>query len=411
MAQDANQARYRGRLIDASILLILFVSLAVIYLVDKRVSRTPTVSPPRAILEPAVEIAHRGDQRTDSSVTLGASPSPPMSSDAPSEASESERDEKKGVEAAQPAVPTETAGSPANLVREDPFEQELPDEKESPPTAAGEESKLVSAPPLARTIGQPPPKTLGSARPVGDITKQEGKPIALNADTMNQLARDAEPDVAVPADDQAIASRLSAYWEVASRSHQTRQSCSVDPIDGNTFVAEATLGPTNIVLALDDYGKGRIGYFCDMTTIKKLMTDFPDLTQYLGRRPEPRVLVFGYEHLCKPLGSLPGFVYTGKELPPRYDGQAAALAADYDVVMVGVGAFAHDKLSWQPSWAATLRDFAAVEGRGLFLVADYYGGSGFFHDNTFDALNSIAREAKARFNKVSLAWGKAAFGR
>lgn len=210
--------------------------------------------------------------------------------------------------------------------------------------------------------------------------------------------------------DGAFAAEFAAYW--ARQSFQTMQSCSVDPIDGNVFVAEAKLGNSHTVLAVDRYGKGRIAYYCDMTTLKDLMRAFPGLVQYLGRRPNPKVLVFGYRYLCQPLNSLPGFEYVGGGLPRQYDWNPSALAKDYDVVIFGARDMASDRLQFQESWGATLRDFAELEGRGLLLVGEYHGGSGIRPGGAeFDALNSIANAAGARFNKVSLAWGKADWGK
>ncbi len=162
----------------------------------------------------------------------------------------------------------------------------------------------------------------------------------------------------------------------------------------------------------DRYGKGRIAYYCDMTTLKDLMRGFPDLVQYLGRGPNPNVLVFGYRYLCQPLDSLPGFEYVGGGLPRQYDGNPSALAKDYDVVIFGTGNTASDPLQFVESWGATLRTFTELEGRGLVLVGDYHGGSGICPGGAeFDAPNSIANAAGARFNKVSHAWGEADRGK
>jgi hypothetical protein len=207
--------------------------------------------------------------------------------------------------------------------------------------------------------------------------------------------------------DDTFIPKFDAYWNAASRGFQTMQSCSVDPIDGNVFVAEANLGYSHTVLAVDHYGKGRIAYYCDMTTLKSLVSDFPELLRYLGQRPEPKVLVFGYQHLCQPLDSLPRFKYAGMELPHEYDGNASALATDYDVVIFGAWVSA----VWKASWGGTLRDFARIEGGGLLLVGEYCRAGDRRKVKGFQALNSIAGPAKARFNQVSLAWGKAAWGK
>ena len=155
-------------------------------------------------------------------------------------------------------------------------------------------------------------------------------------------------------------------------------------------------------MAVDHYGKGRIAYYCDMTTLKQLMKDFPELVRYLGKRPEPKVLVFGYQFLCQPLNSLPGFKYAGTSLPREYDGNASALARDFDIVIFGPGFLS----GWKASWGEALRDFVRTKGGGLVLVGDYYGGCSGFSDLDFEALNSIANDARARFNKVSLGVGK-----
>jgi len=225
---------------------------------------------------------------------------------------------------------------------------------------------------------------------------------ALIADHRATLERD------IADSDEEIASRLDDYWHGEDRRFQTRQSCSIVPTEANEFVAEAKLGATHTILALDDYGIGRIAYYCDMTTLKDLMQGFPDLVRYLGQRQNPNVLVFGYQLLCQPLETLPGFEYAGTSLPQNYDGNPSRLARDYDVVIYGV---CRDPLQFRESWRSTLCRFADSEGCGLLLVGDYYGGAGFCHDAQFEALNSIANDARARFLKANLSWGKAAWGK
>ena len=114
-------------------------------------------------------------------------------------------------------------------------------------------------------------------------------------------------------------------------------------------------------------------------------------------------MVFGYQFLCQPLNSLPGFKYAGMGLPPKYHGNASVLARDYEVVIFGAWVSA----VWKASWGETLRDFARIEGRGLLLVGDYCKAKHNHKVRGFEALNSIAGSVE-RINDMNLQIASAA---
>ena len=181
---------------------------------------------------------------------------------------------------------------------------------------------------------------------------------------------------------------------------ETRQSCTLSILDGFHMDVEGFFttgaGPPHRVLAMDRWGAGHLVAYCDMTTQRELIEQV-DLLGYLGQTADPRVAALGYEYLCMPgidpVQGLPSWItYLGLGLPPQYLGDAAALAADWDVLIVcGQGA------DWSGDWYDEVERFVTVHGRGLLAVTDYFGD--------FVEMSVLTEDAGIHFDAVSLPWG------
>lgn len=166
---------------------------------------------------------------------------------------------------------------------------------------------------------------------------------------------------------------------------ETQQSCS---ISGSNFVGVAKLD-NEIILALANYGQGRIGMYCDMTTYYLLSSPGCDVIKWLGKRDNPRVFKFGYSFLC---GGPPNLPYNSAE----------NLANDYDVVI-----YCSRNASLDPQTVSILQRFTKDYGKGLMIIGDYYRPGVALGDTEFENLNKLAKFVNSNFNKVSLGWGTA----
>lgn len=197
---------------------------------------------------------------------------------------------------------------------------------------------------------------------------------------------------------------------------ETKQSCAIDidpstanagalPLDAEGFI---TIDDTPFrVLAMDRWGKGHILAWCDGTTVNVLAEQFP-LLQYLGQVPEPRIASVGYQLFCGPrassttgaLGlSAENVTYLGTSLPSEYLDDPAALAEDWDGLIVCV----YTDIEAPAAWSDTITAFVSEYGRGLALVGEYA--------NTPEqqaGLSSWARGTGIEFVSISLPWAPAA---
>lgn len=184
----------------------------------------------------------------------------------------------------------------------------------------------------------------------------------------------------------------------------TRQSCAIDAsaaIDGEGFIEVD--GGTHRVLAINRWGEGHLIAWCDASMSDELLMSFPALP-YLGRSASPRFASFGNPPMCDGDFGVQTFevnpVYLGNDLPDKYLGDPAGLAADYDVLMV-CGAYT----AWKPEWAALLQAYVTEQGKGLFVVMDYQGWDHTLDD--FDQMNAVIAPSGIAFDPVDLSWADA----
>ncbi len=213
----------------------------------------------------------------------------------------------------------------------------------------------------------------------------------------------AMPDAADPCPDGGTPGDAGCHCGALSFTIDTQQSCSLGlqpgaDLDGEGFISLG--GQQHRVFALDRWGKGHIIAWCDATTLPELLMAF-DVTGYLGGVAQPRVASFGDNYLCKPgaLSSHPlpkTIAYQGEDLPAKYQGNSAALAQDFDVVI-----FCGFRQGWPNPWITELGEFVAIHGKGLLAVMDY---EGIVTAQDFANMSAITKPSGIVFNPLNLAW-------
>ncbi|HZO12284.1 MAG TPA: hypothetical protein VFB62_03470 [Polyangiaceae bacterium] len=185
----------------------------------------------------------------------------------------------------------------------------------------------------------------------------------------------------------------------------TQQACSISVLDGFELDGEGFItvqSQQHRVFAIDRWGSGHIIGWCDSTTLPELLGAF-DVLGYLGQVDNPRIASFGDMFLCQP-GALPTNLpveieYQGEDLPAMYQGNAAALAADWDVLI-----FCGFRIPWTYGWAAEIADFVTVHGKG-FLASMEYEGVAMAQD--FTNMSAITSPSGIVFNPLNLPWAPA----
>ena len=195
----------------------------------------------------------------------------------------------------------------------------------------------------------------------------------------------------------------------------TTASTSLSPM-GDGLLIEVLLDG-QLVYALDEWGAGRLVFSGD-SNILYAEGDCP-IWSWLGATGAalPRVLCFGAEHACtgltdgmppldvNALHTYPGTLdYVGTTLPPAYAGDAAAIAADYDVVVYAATNDFFNPWDSDPADAPTVVEFVEMGG-GAYIVGEYSpGGMG---APQHAALQILAEAFDVSFDEVWLDWGEA----
>jgi hypothetical protein len=183
----------------------------------------------------------------------------------------------------------------------------------------------------------------------------------------------------------------------------TQQSCAISVLNGFTLDGEGFInlgGQDHRVFAMDRWGAGHVIAWCDSTTLPQLLAAF-NVTGYLGQTDNPKVLSFGDDFLCKPGGiasnPLPSYIqYQGFDMPAQYKGNAAQLAADWDVII-----FCGFRIDWTTDWAPEIAEFVSTHGKGFLGVMDY---EGVVEADDFQNMSKITSPAGIVFDPLNLAW-------
>jgi hypothetical protein len=182
---------------------------------------------------------------------------------------------------------------------------------------------------------------------------------------------------------------------------QTMQACAISILDGFEMDGEGFIqlgGDDYRVFAMDRWGAGHVVAWCDATTLPELLAAF-NVTGYLGQVESPYVASFGDNYLCNPAmyPGLPDDIsYLGEDLPALYQGDAAALAADWDVIVL-----CGFRIGWDTDWSAELGAFVAEHGKGFLAVMEY---ESLAFQEDFDAMNLITAPAGISFQPLNLDW-------
>jgi hypothetical protein len=196
----------------------------------------------------------------------------------------------------------------------------------------------------------------------------------------------------------------------------TTASTSLSPM-GDGLLVEVLLDG-QLVYALDEWGPGRLVFSGD-SNILFAEGECP-IWSWLGATGDalPRVLCFGAAHACtgltggmpplevNALHTYPGTLdYAGTTLPPPYANDAAAIAADYDVLVYAATNDYYNPWGSDPADALTVVEFVEQEGGGAYVVGEYSpGGMGM---EQHAALQIVAEAFDMSFATVWLDWGEA----
>jgi hypothetical protein len=181
---------------------------------------------------------------------------------------------------------------------------------------------------------------------------------------------------------------------------QTMQACAISILDGFELDGEGFIelsGDDYRVFAMDRWGAGHVVAWCDATTLPELLAAF-NVTGYLGQVESPHVASFGDDFLCNPAvyGLPAGITYLGQDLPAIYQGNAAALAADWDVIVL-----CGFRIDWDTDWSEEIGAFVAEHGKGFLAVMEY---ESLAFQADFDAMNLITAPAGISFQPLNLDW-------
>jgi hypothetical protein len=196
----------------------------------------------------------------------------------------------------------------------------------------------------------------------------------------------------------------------------TTASTSLQPL-GDGLLIEVLLAG-QLVYALDEWGPGRLVFSGD-SNILFAEGECP-IWSWLGGTGDalPRVLCFGAEHACtgltggapplevNALHTYPGTLdYAGTTLVAPYADDAAAIAADYDVLVYAATNDYFNPWASDPADALTVVEFVELEGGGAYIVGEYSpGGMG---APQHAALQVLADAFDMSFDTVWLDWGEA----
>ncbi len=186
---------------------------------------------------------------------------------------------------------------------------------------------------------------------------------------------------------------------------QTMQACAIDILAGYDMDGEGFInlyGDDYRVFAMDRWGDGHVIAYCDATTLDELIGSF-NVLGYLGQVSNPSVASFGDNYLCDPGSGVndlpPGITYLGEDLPSSYQGDPAALAADWDAIV-----FCGFRIPWSYGWIDELQSFVADHGKGLLAVMEYDTLA--FQDD-FDNMSAITSGDGIVFDSLNLDWAQA----
>jgi hypothetical protein len=184
------------------------------------------------------------------------------------------------------------------------------------------------------------------------------------------------------------------------------QSCAIEILPGFVMDGEGFIeiqGQPHRVFAIDRWGSGHVVAWCDATTLPDLLAAF-NVVGYLGQVANPRVASFGDDYLCRP-GGIPGhplpdtIEYQGLDLPAQYQGDPAALAADWDVIIL-----CGFRMPWSYDWVAEIGAFVTNYGKGFLAVMEY---ESLAFDTDFQNMSDITSPAGIVFQPLNLDWAPA----
>lgn len=245
----------------------------------------------------------------------------------------------------------------------------------------------------------------GSTKTVFDASNEEDAPITMQDADLDASIKPSDVVMTQCADGQVPIDGSCQMCRGIKLAIATQQSCAISINQGFAMDGEGFITINNQqkrVFAMDRWGTGHVIAWCDSTTLPALLSAF-DARGYLGQKPNAKTASFGDKYLCDPASGtipLPNWIqYQGFDLPAKYKGNAALLAADWDVII-----FCGFRTTWATDWTNEIQSFVSQHGKGFLANMDY---EGVVMQSDFTNMSKITQGDGIVFDPLSLPWAPA----
>lgn len=262
------------------------------------------------------------------------------------------------------------------------------------PGDSGSGSGSASAPTSEGTTGEVP-MTTAMTTAMTTVTTGEETSTSGTTDDPIKFDMGVLPDVAPPV-------CIECALTIAS------MQSGVFTINGGDVFATAQL-QGQIVYAVGTHGAGRFVATADSSLPFNEVTDCPIAEWLAGNGgQQPKILYFGWTLSDGPKQWDVPSDAAGVHLPAQYIGNAAALKADYDIVMY-LEASGQFDMGDSPSDAEmdTLLEFMSTHGGGMYISSEFADPNSNAYLNAVDlvSVNRVLQPLGITAEQVSLNWG------
>lgn len=264
-----------------------------------------------------------------------------------------------------------------------------------------------------RETREPPTgaEEVGTETDVASSTSDTGSPtgdVPIDTDSDEQAEGDPDEGAAQPKFDTLTYLDATPSCTPCLMSIASKQSGALE-IVGGEILGTAEL-VDQVVHVIGTYGEGRFIASADTSLPYTEVTDCP-LHAWLAGTETPSILLFGFYGISGLTNfGIDDAVVEGIHLPDAYIGDPALLAADFDVVIYIEASWQYDQ-GQQPSdeEIATLLDYVAVYGGGLYAVSEFADPEWAFYLGSGDliSVNRLMQPLGVEAQQVSLDHGEA----
>ncbi|MGB1016702.1 MAG: hypothetical protein ACPG4T_21365 [Nannocystaceae bacterium] len=160
------------------------------------------------------------------------------------------------------------------------------------------------------------------------------------------------------------------------------------------------------VYALGDYGAGRFITTADSSLPFQEMSDCPLLEWLSDGVDDPKILVFGWTESDGPAYWPPGTVVEGVHLPEEYIGNAAQLAADYDIIEYLESSYQFGMDEPSDAEMDTLLEYVNTHGGGVYVSSEFGAINGpYLNAVDIASVNRLMIPMGVEAQAASLNWG------